>query len=133
MPMGPNNSPEGENIDPTITTTRGESTTTVVVTGEIDLANAAQLSAAGLDAVAAAPAELVIDLRAVTFMDSSGLGHLTRVLRAAPSTPARILISHPRVAALFRVTGMAKFYTVQQVPWGERGPASSPSSPPTTP
>lgn len=136
MPTDQDQHPEvtdAEDTDLSITTIRQGHTTTVVVAGEIGLANATQLSAAGLHAVAVTPGELVIDLREVTFMDSSGLGHLTRVLRAAPTTPTRVLVNHRRVAALFRITGMARVCAVEQLPPTPCEGATSSGEPPSDP
>jgi len=117
MPTTPNPSPNDDVMDGdlTITTVHADGVTTVAVVGEVDLATADQLSTAGLEAVAVRPRALVVDLTAVPFMDSTGLGHLSRVLAAAYPTPAKVLISSPRLATLFRVTGMANAVEVQQV------------------
>lgn len=92
MPSRQGTSPSDDEIDLTITTVHAEGVTTVAVAGEVDLATADQLSTAGLEAVAVRPRALVVDLTAVPFMDSTGLGHLSRVLAAAHPAPAKVLI-----------------------------------------
>jgi len=117
MSTTPNPSPNDDVVegDLTITTVHADGVTTVAVAGEIDLATADQLSTAGLEAMAVRPRALVVDLTAVPFMDSTGLGHLSRVLAAAHPAPAKVLISNPRLVTLFRVTGMANTVEVEQV------------------
>jgi anti-sigma B factor antagonist len=74
-------------------------TTIVAVTGEVDIATAPSLRAALAGVPADAP--LVIDLSAVTFMDSTGLAILLEAVRArgervaivCPEGPARLLFA----------------------------------------
>lgn len=105
-----------DSTDLLITTTSNTQVVTVVVVGEVDISNATQLSAAGLSALESGAAELVIDLTAVTFMDSTGLGRLVRVLRAARPTPVQLLVTHPHVLRLFEVTGLAGAFRVTHRP-----------------
>lgn len=104
-----------EDADLTITTLDDSEIVTVVVSGEIDIFNASQLGAAGLSALQADPRALVIDMTAVTFMDSTGLGSLAGILRAARPTPVQLLISHPRVKQLFEITGLTAAFNVQHL------------------
>ena len=115
MHQTPHESSNADDLGLTITTAHLDGTTTVAVAGEVDMANADQLSSAGLFAVTTPPRALVVDLTAVTFMDSSGLVHLARILRAARPATTRVLICGPRLATLFRVTGMASLCTVEEV------------------
>ncbi len=55
----------------------------LVITGEIDMANAEQIPAATEKALASHPERIVIDLAAVSFLDSSGLRHLLTARRIA--------------------------------------------------
>lgn len=54
----------------------------VLVSGEVDLASAGDLRSALATAAAQRPARLVVDLTAVSFVDSSGLGAIAGGLRA---------------------------------------------------
>jgi anti-anti-sigma factor len=56
------------------------STTVVAVRGEIDLATAGDLAEALYDAAATTDTGFLIDLSQVTFIDSTGIDALTRVL-----------------------------------------------------
>ncbi len=60
------------------------------VTGEIDLANAAEVERAVIGAAATGRVGLVVDLSAVTFLDSSGVRFLDHVVAQQP--PDRPLI-----------------------------------------
>jgi anti-sigma B factor antagonist len=64
------------------------------VTGEIDMATKPRLQAV-LDAIPGADAPIVVDLSAVTFMDSTGLAVLLRIDRAAREAGRRLAIACP--------------------------------------
>lgn len=64
------------------------------ISGEIDLANADVLEAAVLAQVAASPAGTVVDLTAVTFIDSAGVRFLDHVVAALPAQH-RLLVVAP--------------------------------------
>jgi anti-sigma B factor antagonist len=57
--------------------------TVVEVEGEVDLATAPTLQDALVEAIAAEPTEVVVDLSGVTFMDSTGLAALVRAHQRA--------------------------------------------------
>ena len=107
---------DAEATDLLITTHRDADVVTVAVVGEVDISTATQLSAAGLRALECGAGELVIDLTAVTFMDSTGLGRLVRVLRAAGPIPVQLLVTHPHVLRLFEVTGLMGAFRVTHLP-----------------
>ncbi|WUV77600.1 STAS domain-containing protein [Streptomyces sp. NBC_01477] len=87
--------------------------------GEIDLSTAPGVSAR-LDAATARPGtELVVDLRAVTFMDCSGLSVLCRarerLLRGGGSV--RLVVNDSAVLRLLRLTGLSQvFDTITELP-----------------
>jgi anti-anti-sigma factor len=88
-----------------VETTESGGATIVAVDGDVDLATVPQLRTALLGAAAAGDGRpLVIDLTAVTFMDSSGLAVLLATTQAArergrpfaivcPEGPARLLLA----------------------------------------
>ena len=80
----------------------------VHVRGEIDAYNGHVLRDAIAEALSGAPAEVVIDLSGVPFMDSSGLGVLVGGYKAAARSGSRLSARDPqqRVATLIRVTGL---------------------------
>jgi anti-sigma B factor antagonist len=76
----------------------------VVVAGEIDLRSAPDLRAA-LDAAAGEEgAEVVVDLTAVTFVDSSGISELLRISKAGH--PLRLRGSVASVRRVFELVGL---------------------------
>ena len=81
--------------------------TRVVVAGEVDIATADELGRAARDALAAGP--VLLDLSAVTFLDSSGIRLLNGLLEDREQRDADLLID-PRlqdsVAQVLRLTGM---------------------------
>jgi anti-anti-sigma factor len=91
---------------------REEMTTTIVLSGEIDLAAQSALAAA-LAAALREPAapQLLVDLSAVTFIDSSGLSAAI-VLPSRAAHDAGIgfsAISGPGVARALKVSGLDRF------------------------
>ncbi|MEY2420593.1 MAG: anti-sigma factor antagonist [Acidimicrobiaceae bacterium] len=91
---------------------RGDAVTTVTLTGEIDLTTRAAIDEAVAEALAEPRApRLVVDLRAVTFIDSSGLS-------AAIVVPARAaedagldfkVMSGPGATRALEVSGLDRF------------------------
>lgn len=77
------------------------------LSGELDLSNAPRLTGCLDDAFASARL-VVVDLRHLTFMDSCGLGVLTRAhVRAHASERRLVLIRGPRqVDRLLEITGL---------------------------
>lgn len=82
----------------------------LVLSGEIDIATVEDLRRAGsrcLDAVEAS-APLEVDMSAVSFIDSSGLGALVSIRRLAESAGhATVLVGlSPSIARLLELTGL---------------------------
>jgi anti-sigma B factor antagonist len=76
------------------------------IAGEVDLAVATQLRESGLVALARDDsAVLRIDLSAVTFMDSSGLGALIQLNNTSPGRVVLVRPS-PRVVRLLELAGL---------------------------
>jgi stage II sporulation protein AA (anti-sigma F factor antagonist) len=87
--------------------------------GEIDVRTAPGLRRALDEAVAAGSGDLVVDMAAVTFLDSSGLGVLLGRLRRMP--PGRRLVlrrPRPTVRALLDLAGVTRLVAVED---GEGG------------
>ena len=64
----------------------------LIITGEIDMANAEQIPAATEKALASHPERIVIDLAAVSFLDSSGLRNLLTAHRIAADNNAELYV-----------------------------------------
>jgi anti-anti-sigma factor len=89
-------------------------TTTLRVAGEVDLATADELSRAATAALQAGPDTLVIDLAAVTFLDSTGLAVLVAVTNQTTASGVRLTIRDPapRVRNVIRITGLGEFLPI---------------------
>jgi anti-anti-sigma factor len=87
--------------------TAGDGRTTVAVAGEIDIATAGELSRAVRSGLATGA--VLIDLRGVTFMDSSGVRALNAALRESAEQGRDLRMSvgtHPNVVQVLEMTGM---------------------------
>lgn len=79
----------------------------VTATGEIDVETAGSLSDSVTEALTRAP-RVLLDLSAVTFIDSTGLGVLVRAHRAAEARGGFFAVVHPtpQTRKLVRVLGL---------------------------
>jgi anti-sigma B factor antagonist len=82
--------------------------TVVAVAGELDLGSAPRLRDAAVRRLLAGDRALVLDLRGLEFIDSTGLGTVVAVLKRARSLGAdlRLVITRPRIADPFALTGI---------------------------
>jgi anti-anti-sigma factor len=87
----------------------------LTISGEADLAVAADIVALGTAALNEPEAQiLVVDLGAVTFMDSTGLGSLISLRNVADGLGKRLVIEAipPRVQRLIDLTGLHEILAV---------------------
>ena len=89
--------------------------TVVEVDGEIDVATADTLREELAALLDRDRADLVIDLRAVRFMDSTGLGVLVGTLKKVRLAGGRLqlVIDSERLLKVFRITALLQVFTVQ--------------------
>jgi anti-sigma B factor antagonist len=101
-------------VDFAIQIVRADRATTLVVAGEVDLANAHELAQAGLAALADGATTVTVDMRDVTFLDSTGLAALVTINNQAQQDGASLIVSHvtPRISHLLAVTGLDRIFTV---------------------
>ena len=81
----------------------------VTVTGDIDLSNAEDLSAVAIPVIQSSTAsEVALDLGAVSFIDSSGLGALLLIRNAAQERglAVRLTRTSSQVRRLLEITGL---------------------------
>jgi anti-sigma B factor antagonist len=78
----------------TLSTVRDAGTTTVTVAGDVDLSTVAELDHAVHAAVIDATS-VVVDLAAVTFIDSAGINTLLKSRRLADERDRRFRIANP--------------------------------------
>jgi anti-sigma B factor antagonist len=89
----------------------------LVVSGEVDMSSAAEFRDAGIAAVSAPGIhELLIDLAAVTFMDSSGIGALVAIRTAGNELFRAVTIVDvsPQVYQVIEVCGLAAVFGLAQ-------------------
>jgi anti-anti-sigma factor len=75
------------------------------IRGEIDWENAAQVAKLLYEAAKDVEGQFTIDLSGVTFMDSSGISALTRVIDVCPGTEI-VIRSSPKTFAMLEMAGM---------------------------
>ena len=80
------------------------------VEGELDLATAPRLVEEAEQRLSVAPARLVIDLRKLTFADSSGLRALISIHHSAATAqcPLSLIAPPDEVVTVFRISGAAQ-------------------------
>ncbi len=88
--------------------------TVVVVGGEIDVYTAPKLRDRISELVAAGHYHLVVDMRAVEFLDSTGLGVLVGGLKKvrAHDGSLELVCNQDRLLKIFRITGLAKVFVI---------------------
>lgn len=88
----------------------------VEIRGDLDLAGADKVLIAGKAGLSESPpACLVLDLAAVDFVDSSGLGTLVELRNIAADTGGTLLLRHPsgRVRRLLELTALDAVFTIE--------------------
>ena len=95
-------------------TVPGDGHVTLRVVGEIDLYTAPTLREAALTALRQHGSTLRVDLRDVTFMDSTGLEVLLATLRRAELEGGSLTLCRPTSAVrrIIEVTGLDKMFTI---------------------
>jgi anti-sigma B factor antagonist len=88
----------------------------LVLSGEIDLACADEVAAAGVALLrdTPGPVRIVVDLGAVEFLDSSGLSALLQIRRAAAAEGVEVAlreITRP-IGVLLQLTGVEELFDV---------------------
>ncbi|MHB8532368.1 MAG: STAS domain-containing protein [Solirubrobacteraceae bacterium] len=92
--------------------------TVLTATGELDGGSSLLLRAAAEEACTSPGAELVLDLRGLTFMDSSGVRALVQIADRFRDTGATVrLIVNRKLAQKFALTGIG-----EAIPWTEEAP-----------
>jgi anti-sigma B factor antagonist len=85
----------------------------LVVVGEVDMASAGQLRSEVFRCLAERPAVLVLDLAAVTFLDSAGLAVLVEAHRAAaPHTALCVVADQHAVLSPIQITELDRVLAV---------------------
>jgi anti-sigma B factor antagonist len=91
-----------------------EDTLIVSVTGEIDAATSPALRARLLDQASADNPTIVIDMTAVSFLDSTALGTLVSVRQRCLELggEVRLVIKDPPIIKVFEITGLTEAFPI---------------------
>lgn len=108
---------DGNTFTAVLTTALG--TTVLRVSGEVDGASSERLRA-HLDELldtSAPPLSLIVDVRAMTFIDTTGLNVLVAALRRMRDYGGELTLSAPTTATrkLLAITGLDRAFTVTRV------------------
>jgi anti-sigma B factor antagonist len=106
--------PEEHDVDLTLDTREADGKTVVAVGGEIDVYTAPKLRDKITELVGEGVYDLVIDLSAVEFLDSTGLGVLVGGLKKvrAHNGSLNLVCNQDRLLKIFRITGLAKVFVI---------------------
>ena len=101
-------------MDLSLQTREVDSRTIVAVGGEIDVYTAPKLRDKITELVADGVYDIVIDMEEVEFLDSTGLGVLVGGLKKgrAHDGTMELICSQDRLLKIFRLTGLAKVFTI---------------------
>jgi len=102
-------------VDLTLATHEVDERVVVSVSGEIDVYTAPRLRERIADLVASGHYQLVIDLEAVDFLDSTGLGVLVGGLKKvrAHNGSLDLVCTQERLLKIFRITGLSKVFVIR--------------------
>jgi anti-sigma B factor antagonist len=101
-------------VDLTLATREEDGRAIVAVGGEIDVYTAPKLRDQITELVSNGSYNIVIDLEAVEFLDSTGLGVLVGGLKKvrAHDGALELICSQERLLKIFRITGLAKVFVI---------------------
>lgn len=101
-------------MDLTLETREVGGRTVIAVGGEIDVYTAPKLRDTITALVGAGAYDLVIDLSAVEFLDSTGLGVLVGGLKKVRANDGTLSLvcAQERLLKIFRITGLAKVFVI---------------------
>jgi len=103
-------------VDLSLQTREVDSRTIGSVGGEIDVYTAPKLRDKITELVGDGHHQLVIDMENVDFLDSTGLGVLVGGLKKvrAHEGSMELICSQDRLLKIFRITGLAKVFTIHE-------------------
>lgn len=89
--------------------------------GEIDIYTAPKLKEQLNELVGESKADVIVDLKGVTYMDSTGLGTFVSGLKHAKESDAKLKLirANDRLIRLFQVTGLDSVIDVQSIEEGD--------------
>jgi len=95
-----------------VKTEHSGATCTLALTGEVDVYTSPRLKQELIDLIEAGCVDIVVDLDALSFIDSSGLGVLVSGLRRAKEHGGtlRLVCTNDSILKIFRITGLDKVF-----------------------
>jgi anti-sigma B factor antagonist len=92
----------------------GSTPPVIAVRGEIDVATAPQLRECLHAVIARGEATVVLDLLAVTFLDSTALGVLVGALKRCRELGGelQVVVADPRIVKIFEITGLTSVFSI---------------------
>jgi anti-sigma B factor antagonist len=101
-------------VDVSVTSRANGDRTVVAVTGEIDVYTAPVLREELASLIDSQHTDLVVDLTAVRFMDSTGLGVLVGALKKVRTLGGelQLVIDQDKILKVFRITALTQVFTI---------------------
>ena len=108
--------PRGVDVDLTLATNEVDGATIIAVGGEIDVYTAPKLRDKITELVADGVYDIIVDMEAVEFLDSTGLGVLVGGLKKvrAHDGSLQLVCNQDRLLKIFRITGLAKVFVIHE-------------------
>ena len=103
-------------MDLGLNVTQHDRWTVLAVSGEVDVATAPRLREQLVQLVNQGSHHLVVDLDAVDFLDSTGLGVLVGALKRVRMQDGELTLvcTQPRIVKVFDITGLSKVFTLHE-------------------
>lgn len=89
-------------------------TTVIVLQGEVDLHTAPRFRAAVAAAIGKGARALVVDLGAVSFIDSTGLGVIVWAARELDHGSVALVLSQRGIVRIFRICGLDRLLQIHE-------------------
>ncbi|CAJ1313593.1 STAS domain-containing protein [Paenibacillus sp. PK4536] len=99
-----------------VVTEMDERACTVFLSGEMDLSVAPEFRLVMEPLVGEAEQDLIINMKDLKYIDSTGIGILLSILKARHGMNASFTVEEvpPQIQKLFEMTGIAKFFVPQE-------------------
>src|ERR1700710_1446556 len=106
----------GVDVDLTLATNEGDATTIIAVGGEIDVYTAPKVRDKITELVADGVYDIIVDMEAVEFLDSTGLGVLVGGLKKvrAHDGSLQLICTQDRLLKIFRIPARAKAFLIHE-------------------
>ncbi|HXE71419.1 MAG TPA: STAS domain-containing protein [Candidatus Nitrosotenuis sp.] len=94
----------------------GPGTEVIEISGEVDMETAEPLRSALIERITSGLKQVVVDMTAVTFIDSSGLGALQAALLRARALGVRLdlVVSEARLRRIFTISGLDREFSIHE-------------------